>query len=54
MADVMDKKKQQGTPEKDAEAEKELTILQPGAVPEEDEDPEAPYLASDMYQRIVA
>ena len=53
MADVMDKKKQQGTPEKDAEAEKELTILQPGAVPEEDEDPEAPYLASDMYQRIV-
>ena len=54
MADVMDKKKQQGTPEKDADAEKELTILQPGAVPEEDEDPEAPYLASDMYQRIVA
>ena len=54
MTDVMDKKKQQGTPEKDAEAEKELTILQPGAVPEEDEDPEAPYLASDMYQRIVA
>ena len=42
MADVMDKKKQQGTPEKDAEAEKELTILQPGAVPEEDEDPGLP------------
>ena len=54
MADVKDKKKQQGTPEKDTAEEKELTILQPGAVPEEEDDPEAPYLASDMYQRIVA
>ena len=35
---------------------KGLTILQPGAVSEEeeDEDPETPYLASDMYQRLVA
>lgn len=54
MADVNDKKKQQKAPEKEAAAEKELTILQPGAVPEEEDDPEAPYLASDMYQRIVA
>ena len=54
MADVKDKKKQQKAPEKEAAAEKELTILQPGAVPEEEDDPEAPYLASDMYQRIVA
>lgn len=58
MADVNDKKKQKA-PEKEAAAEKELTILQPGAVqpgavPEEEDDPEAPYLASDMYQRIVA
>ena len=49
------------TEEKDTKAAppapaKGLTILQPGAVSEEeeDEDPEAPYLASDMYQRIVA
>ena len=35
MADVNDKKKQKA-PEKEAAAEKELTILQPGAVPEED------------------
>lgn len=54
MTELEDKKNKQGTPEKDTAAEKELTILQPGAVPEEDDDPEAPYLASDMYQRIVA
>ena len=41
MADVNDKKKQKA-PEKEAAAEKELTILQPGAVPEEEDDPEAP------------
>ena len=35
MTELEDKKNKQGTPEKDTAAEKELTILQPGAVPKE-------------------
>ena len=40
MADVNDKKKQKA-PEKESAAEKELTILQPGSDPEEEDDTEA-------------